>query len=127
MRKFTERDPDRQWSQKELGTLSQKDLTYLAILRNLKNVIFFAVGAIAVAYFAAGLGTIGIIIGWTAIVVLCLFALEPLWSFLLTIISLLGPVPAKGWMLVQLVVAAMTALIYVLLAALIYLKMKGMV
>jgi hypothetical protein len=118
-------DPDRPYSQKELGQLSEKDLTKLAFLRNFKNLIFFGVGASVIGYIASSFGTVGVVIGWLAIVVYVFFALEPLMGFITTAISLIAPTPGRQWKFVQLLVSGTATVFYIAFALYIYAKMIG--
>jgi hypothetical protein len=93
------------FSNKNLNQLSQKDLTKLTFSRNLKNIIFFGGGVIIVLFLASLFGTVGIVIGWISIVIYGLFALEPLFAFLLTIPSILLPSSDRRWKFFQLFIS----------------------
>lgn len=125
MTEFSEKDQDRSYSQEELSQLSEKDLTKLAFLRNVKNIVFFAVGAVVISYVASSFGTVGTVIGWLAIVIYGLFALEPLLGFFTTVISLIAPTPDRQWKFIQLLVSGTAAALYVAFALYIYAKMSG--
>ena len=120
MTEFSDKNLDRSWSPAELSQLSEKELAKLSLLRNVKNLIFFGVGAIAVSCFAARFGTVGTVIGWVAIVVCGFLALEPVIGFVTTFISILGPMPERHWKFVQLLISGVTATCYAGFAVLIY-------
>lgn len=125
MTEFSDKDLDRSYSQEELSQLSEKNLTKLAFLRNLKNLIFFGVGAVVISYIASSFNTVGTVVGWIAIVIYGLFALEPLLAFFTTVISLVVPTPGRGWKLIQLLVSGTAAALYAAFALYIYTKMSG--
>ena len=124
MTDFSNNDLDRAWSRGELTQLSERDLTTLSFFRNLKNLIFFAVGAIIVWYLVARLGTVGKVIGWIAILVYGLFALEPLFGFVTTLISLFASSSGRSWKFIQMLISGLSAILYAGLAMLIYLGMN---
>lgn len=126
MTNFSDKDIDRLWTQKELLNLSQKELTRLTFRKNAKNLVFFGSGAAVVTYLAANLGTIGNVIGWVAVVVYALFALEPLFAFMTTTISLFAPVSDKGWMIAQLAITGVSTLFFLAFAALICINVTGL-
>lgn len=127
MSKFSDRDIDRHWSQKELNELSERDLTVLAFHKNLKNVIFFGVQAIVVYLIVGKIGKIGFIVGWISIGLLIILAIEPL---IATVTSLVVIIPSIFispsniiWRVLQLLIALLSFAIYASLAVIIYLKM----
>src|SRR3990167_2797664 len=105
MTNFSNKDIDRFWSQKELEKLSQKDLTKLAFLRNLKNVIFFGTPALVVYVLIGKIGIIGVILGWLSIGILVLLSIEPIIAIFRTLVTLLLSVVVKRsetiWLLFQ--------------------------
>jgi len=120
MAEFSDRDLNRSYAKEELRGLSEKDLTKLTFHRNAKNLAFFGIGALFIAYIASALGTVGTVIGWISIAIYCLFALEPLLGFLTTVISLLAPVPGKQWRLLQAIISGSSAALYIIFALYIY-------
>ena len=133
MTEFSERDLDRLWSAGELAHLSERDLTKLAFRRALKNAVFFIPAALVVGRIAGGLGVAGKIIGWFAIVVFVVFALEPLAGLVTGVIVLVGVVAGKNstghsgvtWRLLQLLVALANVALYAGLAAWVCTRMKA--
>ena len=125
MTEFPEKDLDKSYSQEELSQLSEKYLTKLAFLRNVKNLVFFGICAVVISYVASSFGAVGEVIGWVAIVIYGLFALEPLLGFFMTAVSIIPPTPGRQWKFVQLLVSGTAAALYVALALYIYAKMHG--
>ena len=114
---------DRPRSSGKLKELSEGELAKIAFFRNLKNLGFLTPGAIIIYYIAELFGTVGTIIGWAAIIGYGLFTFEALLTFFTIFLSLLNP--NKGWKIIQLVISAMTAFIYIFLAFIIYLGIRG--
>jgi hypothetical protein len=119
---FSDKDLNRTLSSKELSQISERDLTKLSFLRNLKNLISFGGGAVIVSYIAVSFGKFGSAIGWIAIIILCLLALEPLFAFLTTLISLLPSLSGRRWKFVQLLISGITTIIYIGFVVLIYVR-----
>ena len=131
MTNFSNKDIDRFWSQKELEKLSQKDLTKLAFLRNLKNVIFFGTPALVVYVLIGKIGIIGVILGWLSIGILVLLSIEPIIAIFRTLVTLLLSVVVKRsetiWLLFQWLTVLSVFVIYISLATLIYFKLHSKV
>ena len=123
MAKFSNEDMDRPRSSGKLKELSEGELAKIAFFRNLKNLGFLAPGAVIIYFITKLFGTIGTIIGWAAIIGYGLFTFEALLTFFTIFLSLLNP--NKGWKIIQLVISAMTAFIYIFLAFIIYLGIRG--
>ena len=133
MRRFSDRDLDRPWSAGEVARLSEKDVTILAIRRDVKNGVFFVFVA-AVAYVvAAYLGTPGRIVGWVAIALLVVFALHGLFNLGLGIVSTIGVAFADsgertlslGCRIAQLLLSIANFSLYALLAFAVYSATSG--
>lgn len=125
MTDFSENDLNRSWQQEELSRLSEKDLTKLALLRNIKNLVFFGVSALIISYIASGFGVIGTVVGWIAIALFGVLAIEPFLALFTTIISIFTLSPGRGWKLMQLLIAGLATVLYVCFALLIYAKMNN--
>ena len=114
---------DRIRSSGKRKALSEGDLAKIAFFRNLKNLGFLAPSAIIIHYIAKLFGTVGTIMGWAAIIGYGLFTVEALLTFFTIFLSLLNP--NKGWKIIQLVISSMTAFIYIFLAIIVYLGIRG--
>jgi len=123
MTDFSENDVDRNWSQKELNQLSEKDLTKLALLKNIKNILFFGAGAFIVGWLSSSFGSFGTAIGWVAIIIYGLLTLEPSLAFLTTILTIFSPLPDKGWRLIQILISGISSVIFVVYILYIYSSM----
>lgn len=127
MKQFGERDLDRSLSAEEVASLSERELTKLAFLRDYKNFVFFLPAAYAL-YLAGGFGMIGKIIGWVGVVMFGVFALYGLFKTLFGLVVLLGTpfmekaawVKKSFWRSLQFLITFGNCVIYTALAFLVY-------
>ncbi len=128
MRKFSKRDLDRSFSKEEIATLSEGELTKLALLRDYKNLVFFLPAALLLYFIVGSLGLFGKILGWICVLMFGVFALQGLFNTALSFVSLIGTpffdkrAPAKNtlWKSLQLLISSGNFAIYSALALLVY-------
>lgn len=106
-----------------LNRLTQKGLTKVVSLNNLKNIIFFSIAAFVVNYIVYHFESIGTVIGWIAIVFYSSFALEVFVPFFLTISSLFTT-EGRREKLIQLLILAATGTLYIFFVLYIYTTMN---
>ena len=120
---LSDRDSNRLQTPKELNELDEKNLTKRAFSRNLKNV-FFGAGALGIFYIVSTFSEINVrVIGWIIILTYGLFALDSLFAFFMTAISVLGS-SDKKWKLCQMLVSGITTALFITFAFLIHSKIK---
>jgi hypothetical protein len=116
-------DTDRWYSRAELKRLSDRDLTKLAFIRNLRNIIFFTLLGTGLTYFFEYPFVYWIVlIGYIALTV------EPLIGGFLTLISIVGPQvgygPSRLWKLLQVLISLATIYTYSSFAFYTYTKLQ---
>lgn len=104
---------------------SQGALTAVVFAQNLKNLVFFGLLAYGVGFLVTGGGVFALVGGWLVVVLLAILALEPAAAAVLTLLSLFGPLPGKGWMVLQLTISGASALTYAWLSAYVWSRLYG--
>lgn len=132
MKKFSETDLDRSWSEEEVKGLSEGNLTKLAFLRDLKNLAFFAPCGFALYVLVGRLGVIGTILGWGGMIMFGGFALYNIFTAGLCAFSLIGAplfeqeskTRKVAWNSLQLILSLFNLVAYAALGYLVYLGMN---
>jgi len=106
-----------------LSDLSQREVTVVAFMASLKNILFFGALGFGIYLLAEGQGWFGFVATWGGILLFAVLALEPLLAMLLTIAAVFNQ--PSLWLLPHFAISAFTALFYCWCVLAIYFEHYG--